>query len=548
MQAPVTEPIRQALAMAEQSLQRQEFEDCISRCDHVLERDAVNVPAHLMRGVASGQIGRVEQAIQDLGWVLERQPGQPQATFHLGLALRRNHQFEAAIASLKPLLQHHALRGPAGFETARCLRALGRLDEAIEQYQSLLAEDPAQPDAAANLAMLLEQTSRLDDALNWADRALVLAPANVTAQLVRARALRRLERFEEAEQLLKSMLDGPLSERNRTIVINQLAQSLDRQGRYDEAFAAFERANRHQLETDPEAAVDDYASYGILWVDYLRGWLREHPLADWSETPPDERETPVFLVGFPRSGTTLLDQVLSAHRSIEVIEERELLLEVRRKWMSQEHFGRLHRMTPEEISEARQWYRNARAAARTDAEAHVVVDKLPLNSIYLPLIHRLFPEAGVIFAHRDPRDVVLSCFFQSFALVGAMPYFLDLGRAVAYYDSVMGLATEALEALPIKAHTVRYEAVIGDFEVEARALVEFLELPWDDNVLSYREGLGAKAISTPSYQQVSEPLYRRSAGRWRHYAAPLAPHGAVLDRWARRLGYEAGLAVSADDR
>ncbi|MEJ2535308.1 MAG: sulfotransferase, partial [Gammaproteobacteria bacterium] len=145
--------------------------------------------------------------------------------------------------------------------------------------------------------------------------------------------------------------------------------------------------------------------------------------------------------------------------------------------------------------------------------------------------------ARIIFAQRDPRDVALSCYFQSFALVGAMPYFLDLESTASYYDTVMGLATEAQEALPLRVHTVRYESLVTDFENQARALVDFLGLPWDEGVLAYRDRLGNRAISTPSYQQVAEPLYQRSSGRWRHYARQLEPVRPVLDPWAERFGY-----------
>ncbi len=321
------------------------------------------------------------------------------------------------------------------------------------------------------------------------------------------------------------------------IAANRLGQCLDRLGRHDEAFDRFAEANRLQMETDPEAAVDDHGSYGLELTRFLRQWLREHPVDHWSPTPEDDRAPPVFLLGFPRSGTTLLDQVLSAHPKIEVIEEQELLLEVRRKWLSAEHFPRLQDMTGDEVRDARRRYRQALAAAHDNPDARVVVDKLPLNSIYLPLIHRLFPDARILFALRDPRDVVLSCFFQTFSLVGAMPYFLELDRAAEYYDAVMAGAMDARDALPLTELTVRYEDVVDDLEGSARRAVEFLELPWAPEILDYRDAAPPKAINTPSYQQVSEPLYRRSIARWRNYERQLAPVQEQLQPWVERLGY-----------
>lgn len=537
MQNQAPTPLQATLGQAEQALVQGDFRTCAARAEAVLQRDAVNVAAHLFRGVASNQLGDLERAITDLVFVLERQPDNVQAAFHLGQALRKNGQFDPALARLKPALDVPALRPHALFEIARCFRGLGRFNKAIDHYKLLLQETPEHADAAANLAMLLEQTSRLEEARAWAERATVLAPGNVAALLTRARVLRRLGRFDEAVHQLDALATRDLPPMTRVIAANEQAQCLDRLGRHEEAFSRFTEANQLQQAHDPEAGVDDYGSYGIELVHFLKTWLRSHPVAKWSPTPPDDRDAPVFLVGFPRSGTTLLDQVLSAHPKIEVLEEQELLLEVRRRWIVGEDFERLQDMTETEVLEARRLYRQARAAAHANPDAEVVVDKLPLNSIYLPLIHRLFPEAKILFALRDPRDVCLSCYFQTFSLVGAMPYFLELDSTARYYDAVMSLATEAREALPLDELEIRYDRLVDDLEGEARRIVTFLDLPWNDAVLDYRSGQSERDINTPSYQQVSEPLYRRSVGRWRNYAPQLAEVEPILAPWVETLGY-----------
>ncbi|MEM1412289.1 MAG: sulfotransferase [Pseudomonadota bacterium] len=540
MLTPQQGETRQALDSAEQALMKGDFSRCAALAGKVLDRDTLNVRAHLLRGTASNQLGHIERAVQDLAFVAERRPEEAIARFHLGQALRKAGQYDAALPHLRAVLKDQGLRPHGLFETARSLRGLGRLDKAIDHYHLLLKETPGHADAAANLAVLLEKTSQLDDALAWVDRALVLAPNNATAALTRARVMRRLGRFEEAAAQLETLLERPLPPMSRIIAANQLGHCLDRLGRHEEAFGRFTEANRLQQETDPEADVDDYGSYGIEWASYLRGWLAEHPPGDWSPTPPDERDAPAFLVGFPRSGTTLLDQVLSAHPRVEVIEEQELLLEVRRKWMSLEHFHRVHQMSEDEVHEARLRYRQALAAAHDNPDARVVVDKLPLNSLYLALIHRLFPEARLLYALRDPRDACLSCYFQTFTLVGAMPYFLELDSTVRYYDTIMGVATDARNTLPLKLLEVRYEQVVENFEQEARRMLGFLDLPWDEQVLTYRTNTEGRTINTPSYSQVSEPLYARSVGRWKHYTQQLAPVEPILAPWVERFGYDNG--------
>ena len=528
-----------ALQKAEQALVRGDFTACAEAANGVIARDTVNVSAHLFRGVASVQLGDLERAVQDLLFVLERQPDNLRARFYLGQALRRTGQFDPALPHLLAALDEPGLRPHARFELARCYRGLGRFDTAIDHYRELLRETPNHADAAANLAMLLEKTSQLEDALAWSERATLLAPSNVTALLTQARVTRRLGRLEAATRLFEALLARDLPFRSRVIAANQLGHCLDRLERYDEAFERFREANELQKAHDPEALVDHHGCYGIDLARFFPGWLDEHPVEDWSPAPPDDRAPPVFLVGFPRSGTTLLDQVLSAHPRIEVIEEKELLLEVRKRWISRENFPRLTAMTGEEIREARRLYRQARAAAQTDPEATVIVDKLPLNTMYLPLIHRLFPDARILFSLRDPRDVALSCYFQSFSLVGAMPYFLDLEQTAEYYDAVMTLGEATRERLPLREHTVRYEHLVTDLEGTMRPVFEYLDVPWHDAVLAYRESSAGRNINTPSYQQVSEPMYRRSIGRWKHYARQLAPVEPLLAPWVQRFGFGA---------
>ena len=168
-----------------------------------------------------------------------------------------------------------------------------------------------------------------------------------------------------------------------------------------------------------------------------------------------------------------------------------------------------------------------------------MIDKLPLDTALLGLIHFLFPGARIIFALRDPRDVVLSCFQQNFGMNAAMYQFLDLNSAAAYYDQVMRLGLLWREKLPLKVHVVRYESIVSDFEREVSALLTFLDLPWSDDLRNFHETARKRTIRTPSARQVIQPLYASSSGKWRNYETELAPVRAVLDPWARRFGYEA---------
>jgi hypothetical protein len=163
---------------------------------------------------------------------------------------------------------------------------------------------------------------------------------------------------------------------------------------------------------------------------------------------------------------------------------------------------------------------------------------LPLNATLLPVIYRLFPQAKIVFAVRDPRDCVLSCYQQRFGMNAAMFQLLRLETAAAYYDAVMGLVRVCRERLPLDVHEVRHEAVVGDFDAAVGALLSFLGLTWDDAVRGYAETARRRVIATPSAAQVVQPLYTSSQGKWRNYRRFLAPVLPVLDPWVAAFGYE----------
>ena len=170
-----------------------------------------------------------------------------------------------------------------------------------------------------------------------------------------------------------------------------------------------------------------------------------------------------------------------------------------------------------------------------------VVDKHPLHSARMPLIHRVFPDAKIVFVERHPCDVVLSCFMANFMLNPAMRSFTRLDEAARTYDAVLDAWTRAEALLPLNVHRVRYERMVADLAGEMRPLLDFLGLPWDEKVLDNQAAAQARGrVRTASYSQVGEPIYTRAAGRWERYREQLAPVLPILAPWAERLGYDMG--------
>ena len=529
--------IRGQLRIASDRLQRADAGGCRRICDGLLDAHPGLAEARHLRALAEIQAGDAAAAIADLEQVYRAQPGNGHAAYWLGRLLRQRGRYEHALEPLESAARHAGLEVDARYELGRALTRLRRARDAETEYRRVLERSREHADAAANLAFLLERQNRLDEAADWAGRALALKPGNYMAELTLAVLGRRRGDAAGARSRLEALLERTDDPFNRSVVLNQLGQCLEKLKDPDAAFARFGEANAILRAAHPHGRPDESGSYGMRTLRALREWLAQHPPANWSANPLAGAGDPVFLVGFPRSGTTLLDQVLSAHPAIEVSEERELFDAVRREWVDEGRIERLPSMTPADLDAARSGYLQGLRAQRRFPERPIAVDKLPLNLAYLFLIHRLFPSSRILFALRDPRDACLSCFVQSFDLVGAMPYFLDLGDTARYYDTVMGLAEDTFAGIRNPVLRLRYEDLVTDLAGTARSVTDFLGIEWQEQMLAYREEATKRVIDTPSYQQVVEPLYQTSIGRWRRYRAGMEPVLAVLDPWVRRFGY-----------
>ena len=492
-----------------------------------------------LRGMAAARLGRKQQAIDDLARVWAVQPQNGQAALGLGTLLRECERYEDAIAPLRAASRLEPFETEARYGLARALTRLRRNEEAMREYEAVLRRDQQHAEAAANLAFLLERANRLDAAEQHADTALALQPANFMAGLTKATIERRRGSAEVARSRLEALLAGNPGALNRSIVLNQLGQVLDQQQEWLAAFDRYRESNEVLRQQHPFGRPEDGGSYGLKTIARIGTWLAAHPPSEWSENTQQSPSDPVFLVGFPRSGTTLLDQALSAHPDVEVIEEFELFDGVRRDFVDSGKLDRLASLNSGQIEAARNVYLEALKARRKSPGKRVVVDKLPLNLVYLFLVHRLFPRSRIVFLVRDPRDACLSCFFQVFDLQGAMPYFLDLHDTVGYYRASLGLATQCFKVISNPVHEVRYERLVIDFEARMRSLVGFLGLDWKSAVLDYRSAARDRVIYTPSYQQVVEPLHTASIGRWRRYRERVEPAFVPLGPWVEYLGYAA---------
>jgi Flp pilus assembly protein TadD len=490
-----------------------------------------SAPARLNLAMALFASGDLEEAKAELRRMADDFPSDSKPLRELHGILKAEGRDDDA---LEPILEA-VRRNPDDVELLLGLAShqLALLDnaEAEKSYREVIRRDPANALANLGLAVVFELTNRGDALAELVGEAESRGVEPDVLNFIRAFGFRRSKQFDQGLTSV-AKVRGDLEEARRLQLLGQLSEGA---GKYDEAWDAFVGMNRLQSlhPSQPLERASAYRDHLRRQTDVLSGeWLSRWKDEE-SKAPP---RSPTFLVGFPRSGTTLLDTLLMGHPDIEVLEEEGTLAAASAELPSD--LAGLPTATAEQIDRARDRYFQDAQEGVAQASGKVLIDKNPLSMNSLPVISRLFPGAKIILALRHPCDVVLSCFVTNFRLNDGMSNFLELETAAELYDLSFRNFTKASEILHLPVHRLVYEDLIENAASVLRDLVTFLDVPWRDEMLDHEKTAKARGrIKTASYAQVVEPIYRRSVGRWEHYREHMAPVLPVLSPWVQEFGY-----------
>ena len=506
------------------------------------EPPPIKSPAELAlwqaRGEAADSAGDFERAEEAWRRIAAAAPRDWRARGNLGHALLAQGRFDEAAAAFleaaglnpaEPAIKADAVS--ALVQSGRQHQALLRFDEAEGAFRRAYALEPTDGSVVYHLGVALERTNRLEALATLIDDSVAAGVDQRALGNLRAVLARREGRLEEARELLAE--SGPGED---PVAWNALRVKIaDALGEGDEAFEAATAMNEAAI--DRSAAAQDREAWKRRSDAYRQEQrdLARTIIPDWASKVPILKDSPkqrvAFLLGFPRSGTTLFDTFLMGHPEIAVLEEKQLVGLAGREAGP---IADLANSSAAAIEKARATYLAALAEHVGGDFAGLTVDKFPLDMGHAPLIHAMFPGAPILFMQRHPCDVVLSGFLQPFGLVN----FSDIRDAADYYDALMGVWTASLQAMNLNVHTVVYEELVRDPEPVLRAAIAFLGIEWDDRVLDHqRSAIERGTIVTPSYDQVTEPITTRASGRWKRYAKQMEPVLPILLPWAERLGY-----------
>ncbi|MFW2541864.1 sulfotransferase [Primorskyibacter sp. 2E107] len=581
------DPVIQALQMAEAGNQS----DAAALLRRVLAKDSRNVDA---RRALAGMGAHARPALRLFG--VDRT-----AADAIRAAMMAN-DWQTIIAQAPALLERQPLAADAANALGTALRMTGQNNKALRVYEHALRVDPALPDTYINLSSMLQQAGQAQAAAEAARGALDVAPAMAESHLAMGLALydlddvadaethlrratelapkkfltwdalcRALERLNKLDDLARTLnaalhhcpgqpllllhkaamlnrqkddeaaLDvlnridpGALPPHSRSVHSELRGRALDALDRPAEAFDAFARMNA--IQRDLHVPPNHENIFTRMITGRLDGAARIGE--GWSVTDTDGPQ-PVFMVGFPRSGTTLLDTILRGHDGVAVVEEMPMVAQLNRGIPSLGENAALAALPAEAIAERRAAYlASFEQTLGAALNGRLPVDKLPLNLAEAGSIARHFPKARFILSLRHPADCVLSCFMQNFKPNEAMNTFLDIEQAARTYDTLFSLWETYRARLGLDVVEIRYEDLIGDLQGAVEPVLNHIGLDWHDGMADYRKSAAARpVIRTPSYKQVTQDLYDSADGRWRRYEDMLAPAMPILQPWIDRWGY-----------
>lgn len=488
-------------------------EQAIADYESVLAVAPNYVKAHNNIGVSLKALGRLKEAFDHFSKAMELDPKYTQATLNVGKLLLDMGQPEAAITNLRRANALDPDNAVAEFALIDALQVSERAEEAERLAESVLERDPDAPDALLQLGNIRMIMGQRESAVELARRARALAPERAGVLTLLAEA----DRDSDPDILLGEIREKLKSDDGlgSTIGLHFAAARLcERLKRHHEAFGHFVAGNAARREQLRRLDCGYDRSRIEAKFDALIACFGNE---DFAAHGGSGSELPVFIVGMPRSGTTLTEQILASHPQIigagELIEIAQIV-----RWLHNLH-GYPKRLPPDQIKQVANGYlRHVGAIGRGAAR---VTDKMPGNFQHLGLITQMFPKARIIHCRRDPMDTCLSCFAQNFRNDGlAWTCDLeDLAHQYCQYRRLMGHWREVLP--PGRMLEIDYEQTVADLEAQARRLIDFVGLPWDDSCLAFHQT--ERAVVTASRAQVREPIYRSSVGRWKRYGDGVLP-------------------------
>lgn len=475
---------------------------------------------HRNLGEMCRRMGQLEKSAAAGRQAVKLAPADLDAHYNLGLAYTDAKDYKKAIDCYRRALKLNPQHNLSWNNLGSALEQQGDKDEALKAYEKAVAIDPRHAEAQNNAGAIYSEQGKLDEARAAFEAAIAARPDFVEAHY----NLSSLKKYTKEDPHL-AMLEGVYAQRQslsnhaRIRYCFALGKALDDIGEFDRAFAAYDEGNRlqHALLPMDEARADAMLAdilhvFDKSFFDARKGWQRTG----------DAKHTPIFIVGMPRSGTTLLEQILCSHASVhgagELVDLNEAITKATGASAGKPFTAGVTVLSEADIKKLGDDY--LKRVWKLSPDSAYITDKMPANFFYLGLIHLALPHAKIIHAMRDPMDSCFSCYSRLFN--DTMEFAYDQGTLGRYYRRYMTLMRHWHAVLPPGTILdLPYEDMVADTEGQARRVLEFVGLPWDPSCLEFYKN--ERLVKTASVAQVRKPIYKSSVARWKHFARHLKP-------------------------
>jgi len=500
------------------------FMEARQTCEEICELDPADPVIVCLLGMVYGSLNQFQRSIQFTRKAIEIDPDYVNAHYNLGIALQRIGELKEAAEEFEYVIARRADNIHALILLGSIKRILGAYQQAVECYRRIQQLDPGNLDAVAGEAEVFEKQGKDERAYGIIQPYLKEGLGNPEiAHIYALLAGKRGDANTAIARLEQIICNNEINSDTRSRLYFLMGDLYDRTGKYDEAFHHYEAGN--QLK-------------GLYFDSFRFRYDLDRTIEMFSETnlgkfqrSSCQSDLPLFIVGMPRSGTSLVEQILVSHRDIhgagELCDVGRLARKLQNGVRNDYHdFDSDSQITTEQLDKAAYEYldnlrRFAPAALR-------ITDKMPSNFLYLGYIELMFPGARIVHCKRNALDTCLSGYFKNFH-AGHHAYTFKLEDVGRYYLGYQELMEHWKYVLQAPIHEIKYEELVANPEREIRRLVDFSGLEWDESCLSHESS--NRVVRTASYDQANKPIYRNSVGRWHNYEKHLGPLIRDLDKY-----------------
>ena len=496
----------------------------------------------LVSGLKEEQKNNPIKAIELYTLAINIDPKNEEAVRRISNIFIAHKEHRKAIEPLKYLSTIAKKAHIAHFNLAACYTALGEQLNAENNYLQAIKREPNFWIAYALYTDILIRQKRLDAAENFLNEAREKHGVQGELEWAIAKVMVNKELIEKAIPLFEKAIDLGIQKEFNAKMLSDYAFALEKVKNYAKSFeyhckaqALFKRSNSHLPKN---------TSFHDITISKSLKYVKREECKNWTTEKLDNHLDPIFIIGFPRSGTTLCEQVLHSHShlittdELEVIKEKSVSIsEILGRHMN--HIRDWSKLTEHDIITWRASYFDEMAKRiRNYSPKLRIVDKLPIQIVHLATIRRFFPNSPIIMMKRDPRDSCLSNFFQTFEHNEMTNNFYDIKSTFKYYARVMKCYKHLKTELDLNLLEVKYEEICDDFESHARTIINHIGEPWEDNVLEYYKEKNARFVSTPSYSAITNTVNKNAVGKWCHYRDNIQSHVSIIKPFIKDFGYE----------